>query len=70
MLKKRCSIQNQNKIGKLSSMSMEEALLYLTIHSELLSTPIIFSETKLLIGYNEIEIRQFIIRNKQHNYLW
>lgn len=66
ILKKNCSFQNQEKIKKLYKMNMNDGLCYLTIHPELLCTPIIFSDNKILIGYNEVEIRQFIPRAKRY----
>lgn len=63
ILKKKCTPKNQINIDKLYSMNMENMLLYLTLHSELLSTPLIFSDNNLLIGYNEDQIRKFIPRN-------
>lgn len=45
---------------KLYSLSFSEALNYLLLYPELLRTPIIFSENKLLVGFNSDEIRKFI----------
>lgn len=66
ILKKSSSLQNQEKIKKINKMNMSDALSYLTIHPELLSTPIIFSNNNVLVGYNEVEIRQFIPRSKRY----
>ncbi|WP_346349677.1 ArsC/Spx/MgsR family protein [Lactococcus petauri] len=65
---KKCSSQNQVKIEKLYGMNMDEALSYITFHPELLCTPIIFSDNKILVGYNEVEIRQFIPRRFRKRY--
>lgn len=52
--------QTQLKIKKLYQMSTYSALTYLKKHPEILRSPIIFSENKILIGYNDDEIRKFI----------
>ncbi|WP_338962272.1 ArsC/Spx/MgsR family protein [Lactococcus garvieae] len=50
----------KKKVKKLYSLTFSEALNYLLLYPELLRTPIIFSENKLLVGYNSEEIRKFI----------
>lgn len=59
----------QKKITAIYGMSLSAAIDYLKRHTEVLSTPIILSKNKLLIGYHETEIRQFLSRDhKQVNY--
>ena len=65
---RKCSSQNQVKIEKLYEMNMDEALSYITSHPELLCSPIMFSDNNILIGYNEVEIRQFIPRRFRRSY--
>jgi len=44
------------------SLSFTQAVEFLLYHPELLRTPIVLSETKLLIGYQPEEMRTFIPR--------
>lgn len=64
--------QTQSKIKKLyQKKSFNNALTYLKMHPEILRTPIIFSDNKILIGYNEDEIRKFlpkIYRKQNRNF--
>lgn len=50
----------KKKVKKLYSLTFSEALNYLLLYPELLRTPIIFSDNKLLVGFNSEEIRKFI----------
>lgn len=50
----------KKKVRKLYSLTLSEALIYLLLNPELLRTPIIFSENKLLVGFNPYEIRKFV----------
>lgn len=45
------------------NLTFNEAIDFLSKHSELLRTPIIFDSTKLVIGFNEDEIRTFLSQN-------
>lgn len=56
----RAPVVVKKKVKKLYSLSFNEALNYLLLYPELLRTPIIFSENKLLVGFNSDEIRKFI----------
>lgn len=59
----------QKKIAAIYGMSLSAAIDYLKRHTEVLSTPIILAKNKLLIGYHETEIRQFLSRDhRQVNY--
>ena len=41
-------------------MTLNDALFYIQAHSEVLRTPIIISQKKILVGFNSDDIRQFI----------
>ncbi|WP_270252973.1 ArsC/Spx/MgsR family protein [Lactococcus garvieae] len=59
----------QKKVVAIYGMSLSAAIDYLKRHTEVLRTPIILSKNKLLIGFHETEIRQFISRDyRQVNY--
>lgn len=45
------------------NLTFNEALNFLLNHFELLRTPIIFDSTKLVIGFNDDEIRTFLSQN-------
>lgn len=53
----------QKKIVDIYNMTLSKAIDFLKVHTEVLKTPIIISKNKLLIGYHETEIRQFISRS-------
>lgn len=53
----------EKKISKLMGLNFNDAVNYLNANLELLKTPLIVEETKLFIGYNREEIRQFIPRD-------
>lgn len=53
------------KIEQMNVMSLDHALDYLQQSPEILRTPIIVSDTKLLIGYNDSEIRKFIPKSRR-----
>ncbi len=46
-----------------SDLSFEEALYFLSTHSDWLRSPIILSENKYMVGYNHEEIRKFLPRD-------
>ena len=50
----------QELIDRVMGLSFNESLDFLIAHPEILQTPIIMGDNKLLIGYNEDEIRQFL----------
>lgn len=52
--------KTRSKVKKLTSMTFNDALFYIQTHSEVLRTPIILSQKKLLVGFNNDDIRQFI----------
>lgn len=41
-------------------LSTEEFIAYILRHPKILRTPLIFNDKKILVGYNDFEIRQFI----------
>lgn len=53
------------KISSLNTMNFNEAISYIKTHTEILRTPIIISKNKILIGYNDADIRQFIPQYKR-----
>lgn len=56
----------KKKIASLYELTFNGALDYLKSNSEILRTPIIFSDKKLLIGYHDVEIRQFISKKLKY----
>ena len=46
----------------LNKLTFKEALAFATEHPECLITPIIIGKNKMLVGYNEVEMRKFIPR--------
>lgn len=50
-------------LQEFQNLTFNEAIDFLSKHSELLRTPIIFDSTKLVIGFNEDEIRTFLSQN-------
>lgn len=46
-----------------SQASTEDLVNYILRHPVILRSPIAFNNKKLLIGYNDVEIRQFIPKN-------
>ncbi|MFK4895363.1 ArsC/Spx/MgsR family protein [Lactococcus petauri] len=57
--------QNEYHKEALNNMTVSSAIRYLQLHTEMIKTPIVISESQLLVGYNEEEIRQFIPRVKR-----
>lgn len=53
----------QQKIRKLYQMTLNKAIDYLIEYPEIIKIPIIITKNKLLIGYNDAEIRKFIPRS-------
>lgn len=60
ILKKRGDFRTQLKIEHLSELNYNQAVDYLSNHTEILRTPLIFSNNKLLVGHDDVEIRKFI----------
>lgn len=55
-------------ISRLENLNFNDAINYLKTHPELLKTPIIIENNKILIGYNINEIRKFLPRTyRYHN---
>lgn len=69
LVKLQGSAATLKKIRKLYSVKLNEALDYLKQHPEVLRTPIILTKNKLLVGYHEAEIRQFIPRSKRYHHI-
>lgn len=63
LFKRKSDFSTQEKIKKIQEMSFNQAIDYLSHHPEVLRTPIFFSHNKLLIGYHDTEIRQFMPRS-------
>lgn len=59
-LLKRQSSVNKKKISYLHTMNFTEGVDYLLNNIDLLKTPIILSDNKYMIGFNEDNIRQFL----------
>lgn len=60
LVKHQGSRETIDKVKKLENMSLGNAVDYMKTHPEIIRTPIIFSENKLLIGFHEDNIRKFI----------
>ena len=50
----------KNKLDAISSLSFNESVDFIMKNPEVLRSPIIFEENKLLVGYNSEEIRKFM----------
>lgn len=58
-------VQTQIKIDSLADMTVSAAIDYIKQNPEILRIPIIFTKNKLLVGYSDVEIRQFISHSKR-----
>ena len=58
--KTRIKAEHLSSLQKLYNLSLKEGLYYLTKNSELLHSPIILDQDKVLIGYHVEDIRQFL----------
>jgi regulatory protein spx len=56
----RMNSQTEKLLRKCKALSFNEALAFLLEHRELLRLPLIFDTHRLMIGFNDDEIRQFI----------
>lgn len=56
----RMNSQTEELLRKCKALSFNEALAFLLEHRELLRLPLIFDTHRLMIGFNDDEIRQFI----------
>lgn len=56
----RMNSQTEELLRKCKALSFNEALVFLLEHRELLRLPLIFDTHRLMIGFNDDEIRQFI----------
>lgn len=63
LFKRRGDLKTRIKIKEVKEMTFNQALDYLAQHQDIVRTPILFSHNKLLIGYNDTEIRQFMPRD-------
>lgn len=68
ILKHPKEIKHEKKIKAIKSMYFSEAMKYLVTHKEIIRTPIIISEEKQLVGYNDFELRKFIPQNRRKYY--
>lgn len=64
LFKGKGNLSTRTKITDIQEIKFNEAIDYVSQHPELIRTPILHSRNKLLIGYHETDIRQFI----PHNY--
>lgn len=64
LFKGKGNLLTRTKITDIQEIKFNEAIDYVSQHPELIRTPILHSQNKLLIGYHETDIRQFI----PHNY--
>lgn len=55
------SLLQQKKKRKLNKLRFSESLSFLERHTELLKVPIILSNEKALSGYNEQQIKSFLL---------
>ena len=61
--------KTNTEISLIEKLKFNEAIDYLKKHPELLKTPIIIENQKILIGYNANEIRKFLPkRYRKHNF--
>lgn len=60
IFKRNCGDSIRTEIEDIYQLSINQAIKYTVLHTKILRTPIIFSNNKLLIGFNEDEIRKFI----------
>lgn len=65
--KSKISKDNKEQLSKIESMTINEALDYLIINSQLLQTPIITGKNKALVGFNIDDIRQFLPKEYRRN---
>lgn len=63
--KKKLNPKYQCFMKSIEEMSLESAFTFLQEHLELLYTPIIFDNKKLLLGYDNEDIRKFITKEKR-----
>jgi regulatory protein spx len=56
-------IDSENMRREITEMTFSDGLNYVLDHTDVLRTPIIFDEDKLLVGYNSDDIRKFISRD-------
>lgn len=57
--------KTRSKVKKLTTMILNEVLFYIQTHSEILRTPVIISQKKLLVGFNSEDIHQFILQSNR-----
>lgn len=50
----------KNKLEEVQSLSFNDSIGYIVKNTEVLKSPIIFGEGKLLVGFNAEEIRKFV----------
>ena len=65
---KRALESTKSQIRHIQELDFNHAIEFIIEHIELVKVPIIFDETKLLIGYNKEVIRQFIPQNYRKLY--
>ncbi|MFQ6322512.1 ArsC/Spx/MgsR family protein [Lactococcus garvieae] len=59
-------MKTQNKVQEIYSLSFNDALRYLQLHPEILRTPIVITPKKILIGFHNEEICQFVPHVQRH----
>lgn len=65
--KSRISRGNKEQLSEIESMTLSEALDFLTKNTQLLQTPIIIEDNKALVGFNIDDIRQFLPKEYRRN---
>ena len=61
-----CRSLSKKKLVNLEKMKLKEGIDYLVANTELLRSPIILDLNKMMVGYNEENIRQFISNRKSY----
>lgn len=59
----RINTRDKELLRKYKELNFNEALVFLLEHLELLRLPLAFDDCRLMIGFNDDEIRQFIPQN-------
>lgn len=66
---KKFSSHKKLKVDVLKEMTFNEALDFLKKNTDIIQTPIIIEEKKILIGYNSEQIRMFLPKEYRRSFL-